>query len=955
MKTRSVLFAIILLLMGLSFPACDDGGGGSGGNSGLVDGKEITRFMFEVPAAEGEIDAINHTITVPVPYGTVVTALAPTITHTGVDIYPASGAPQDFSGEVVYTVTAADSTTRDYTVTVVQGAAVETHEIADNPDYVMYIAGSSARGGGEVTYGGASAITGRGLCWNTAGSPTIAGPHASDGSGTGEFTEVSLSGLTPGTVYYVRAYATNDEGTVYGSEVSFDSGRAFGNDYRGGLVFYNDGAAGGMVATDVDLSTGTPWVNADSFETADFIETGATDTAAGAGFQNTLDIINAQGEPVVAYAAYLARSCADGEYDDWFLPSKDELNLMYLNLHVNELGGFEDGFYWSSSEVDANDAWCQDFTNGNQYPQGVDIIYKSDYFHVRAVRAFAETEQPDASLASLSVSIGQLDPVFDPYVAEYSVTANYFQTSISIAATSHDSSASLAVNGTDVGSDEDVALSLNIGSNTIAVKVTAADGVTEKDYTITVTRESLAEFVQNAYVKASTNGSGDYFGRSVAVSGDTIVVGAPYESSNATGVDGNEDNNSSSSSGAAYVFVRDGDTWTQQAYLKASNTGASDYFGSSVAIDGDTVVVGAPYEDSSATGIGGSQSDNSATDGGAVYVFVRNGETWSQQAYVKASNAEAGDYFGMSVAVHGDTIVVGAPYEDSSTTGIGGNQADNSSSSSGAVYVFTRSGTTWSQQAYVKASNTGASDHFGYSVSVYSDSLVVGAPDESSSATGIGGNQTDNTSGSSGAVYVFTRSGATWSQQAYVKASNTGSGDLFGYSVSLYDDYFAAGAPMEDGSATGVNGISDDGATNSGAAYVFARNLSVWAQQAYVKASNTGPGDQFGYSVSLYDDYLAVGASGEDSSITGINGASNDGATNSGAAYALMRSGTSWTQRAFIKASNTEANDNFGYSVAVSEGTIVIGAYAEDSSATGIDGNASDNTGTNSGAAYVFE
>ncbi|HSH28224.1 MAG TPA: hyalin, partial [Wenzhouxiangella sp.] len=180
----------------------------------------------------------------------------------------------------------------------------------------------------------------------------------------------------------------------------------------------------------------------------------------------------------------------------------------------------------------------------------------------------------------------------------------------------------------------------------------------------------------------------DEFGLSVAVDGDTVVVGAHGEASNATGVDGDQGDNSATDAGAAYVFVRSGSTWSQQAYLKASNTDAYDYFGWSVAVDGDTVVVGASGEDSNATGVDGNQSDNSTSNAGAAYVFVRSGSTWSQQAYLKASNTDAGDGFGWSVALEGDTVVVGAYGEDSNATGVDGNQSDNSAGSAGAAYVF---------------------------------------------------------------------------------------------------------------------------------------------------------------------------------------------------------------------------------------------------------------------------
>jgi FG-GAP repeat len=199
---------------------------------------------------------------------------------------------------------------------------------------------------------------------------------------------------------------------------------------------------------------------------------------------------------------------------------------------------------------------------------------------------------------------------------------------------------------------------------------------------------------QQAYIKASNTDADDFFGAPAAISGDTLVVAAVGEASSATGVNGNQSDNSAPYAGAAYVFVRSGTNWTQQAYLKASNTEEGDWF-TSVAIDGDTIVVGALGESSNATGVNGNQSDNSAPYAGAVYVFVRNGTTWTQQAYLKASNTEAEDEFGSGLAIDGDTIVVGAPLESSSATGVNGNQSDNSAQFSGAAYVFVRNGTNW--------------------------------------------------------------------------------------------------------------------------------------------------------------------------------------------------------------------------------------------------------------------
>ena len=201
--------------------------------------------------------------------------------------------------------------------------------------------------------------------------------------------------------------------------------------------------------------------------------------------------------------------------------------------------------------------------------------------------------------------------------------------------------------------------------------------------------------------------------------------------------------------------MRTGTTWTQQAYLKASNTGTGDLFGRSVSLSGDTLAVGAPGESSAATGVDGNQADNSASAAGAIYVFARTGTTWTQQAYVKASNTGANDSFGSSVSLSGDALAVGARFEASAAVGANGNQADNAASSAGAVYVFVRAGTAWAQQVYLKASNTGASDEFGSSVSLSDDTLAVSAQFEDSAATGINNNQADDTASSAGAVYLF--------------------------------------------------------------------------------------------------------------------------------------------------------------------------------------------------------
>lgn len=472
------------------------------------------------------------------------------------------------------------------------------------------------------------------------------------------------------------------------------------------------------------------------------------------------------------------------------------------------------------------------------------------------------------------------------------------------------------------------------------------------------------------YIKASNTGEREEFGYSITLSGDgdTLAVGSFIEDSNATGIGGNQNDSSALNSGAVYIFTRSGSTWLQQAYLKASNAEAADRFGYSIALadDGNTLAVGADYESSNATGIGGDQTNNSAGKSGAVYVFTRNGTDWTQQAYIKASNADVEDYFGSKVTLsaNGDTLAVSSSGEDSNATGIGGDQGDNSAENSGAVYVFARTDATWSQQAYFKASNTERLDRFGQSLALASDgnTLAAGSYLEDSNATGINGDETDNSANGSGAVYVFTRSGTTWAQRAYIKASNTNENDQFGHRLALSanGDTLAAGAWNEASNTTGIDGDqADNSASSSGAIYMFTRSDATWSQQAYIKASNTNADDFFGISLALSGDgnSLAVGAYGESGDAIGINDdESNNNAFRSGAVYTFTRNNSDWSQQAYIKAPNAEAEDWFGFTVALSGdgNTLAAGALAEDSSATGINGDQTDNAAIYSGAVYLY-
>ena len=500
------------------------------------------------------------------------------------------------------------------------------------------------------------------------------------------------------------------------------------------------------------------------------------------------------------------------------------------------------------------------------------------------------------------------------------------------------------------------------GSNTVQIDVTASDGFTTMSYTLTLTRQMEAQFAQTAYVKASNADAGDYFGWSVALSGDTLAVGARRERSAATGIGGDQEDNTLIDAGAVYVFTRDGaGVWSQQAYIKASNTDADDEFGASVALSGDTLAVGASRDASAATGINGDQGSDSAPGSGAVYVYARDSTgIWSQQAYIKASNTGAYDRFGQSIALTGDALAVGATGEESSATGVNGDQGDHGVFLAGAAYVFRRNSEGfWSQEAYIKASETDAGDAFGMSIALAGDTLAVGSGDDSA-ATGINGNPDDASAGGAGAVHVFIRDeSGIWSLQAYVKASNTDADDRFGGSITLSGDTLVVGAVGEDSAATGVNSDQgDNNASFSGAVYVFVRDsAAVWSQQGYIKASNTEGADQFGTSVSLSGDTLVVSASEEDSGATGIDGDQADNnANSSGAVYVFMRDVAGvWSQQAYIKASNTGRFDDFGSAVVLSFDTLAVGTPLEDSSASGIDGDQSDNSAAEAGTVYVFK
>jgi len=381
-------------------------------------------------------------------------------------------------------------------------------------------------------------------------------------------------------------------------------------------------------------------------------------------------------------------------------------------------------------------------------------------------------------------------------------------------------------------------------------------------------------------VEAADAAPGDFFGFSTAISGDTLVVGSPQDD-NAGGID----------AGSAYVYVHSGNVWSQQAKLVSSIAGANRYFGFSVSLSGDTLVVGSPTDDPPA-----------GADAGSIHVFVRSGSSWNQQAFITASDGSAGDQFGFSVALSGDTLVVGSPYDDHA-----------SGTDAGSARVFVRSGTQWNEQAWLVAGNPGFGERFGYSAALEGDTLVLGALSDSHSGFS-----------QAGAAYVFFRAGSTWTQQAWLKAPDPAAGELMGATVGLSGDTAVIGAPYDD-TVAGMN---------AGSAHVFVRSEGNWTHQALLVSTHGAPQDLFGYSVSVLDNTVVAGAP-FDRHVAGPS---------AGSACAFTRSGGIWTPHGKLVASDAAPSDRFGYSVVQSADTLYVGCVAANSAGA-----------PDSGAVYAFQ
>lgn len=505
--------------------------------------------------------------------------------------------------------------------------------------------------------------------------------------------------------------------------------------------------------------------------------------------------------------------------------------------------------------------------------------------------------QPDGSVPdplSVELTDGLLSYLdFDPDVTNYVVEVRYLLPELRLRVAPSAGvqlawqSQSLALDG-----NGEAVLQFNPGASDL-LRVTTDEG---DEYRITIQRDVALEFEQTAYAKAPVAVPNEGFGAAVAASGDAVVVGggadrvvifrraadawareteieAPSgsvgEFGKSVAIDG--DTVIVGALRAAYVYAYDGSVWNQEDTLTAANN--DDAFGVAVGVAGDTAVVG-------------SSSDSSKIpSSGAAFVFVQNGAQWTEQDVLKASNAGNGDSFGSSVAIDGDLIVVGARGEDSDSTGVDGSQTDNfeTAADSGAAYVFSRDAGDWSQVAYLKSPETIRGGAFAWAVDVFGATVLVGAP---------GGDD------GHGEAHVFSDSATAWRYEETLNSPNLGADDVFGQSVGIDRINIVVGAGGEDGSATGVRTVTpgatyDDDLPDSGAAYVFVNENGGWTPRFYTKARNADRSDFFGgtrgslgNAVAISGDTVVVGAPGEDSNAIDVGGNGGDNSVPaSGAAY----------------------------------------------------------------------
>ncbi len=427
------------------------------------------------------------------------------------------------------------------------------------------------------------------------------------------------------------------------------------------------------------------------------------------------------------------------------------------------------------------------------------------------------------------------------------------------------------------------------------------------------------DYSQLKKLVASDRASGDQFGIAVAISGNYAVVGSSAESEDTSGT------NTLTYAGSAYIFERYGNgNWIQKQKIVPSDRAKDDYFGTSVAIDSNRIVVGA-YEKNA---IG----DKTYSHAGAIYVFERgiNG-VWSETQKLLAADTSAATHFGYAVSISGDYIVSGSPLESEDSMAI------NTVVDAGAVYIFKHDvGGGWNQVKKIVASDRAASDYFGAAVSISGNTIFIGAYAEDEDSVGL------NTISQAGSAYIFEKTSSDqWYQSQKIVSKDRGTTDRFGSAVCVSGDKAVMGVYLEDEDEFGTSTMG-----YAGSAYIFERNANgKWYQKQKIVASDRDMNNYFGISAQIDGDLIIVGAEQESEDIAGVNTIFL-----AGAAYIFERSVTGiWSERQKIVCKDRASIDLFGHVVAVSQKHIIIGAYPEDEDEAG------GNPLNAAGAAYIFE
>jgi hypothetical protein len=556
----------------------------------------------------------------------------------------------------------------------------------------------------------------------------------------------------------------------------------------------------------------------------------------------------------------------------------------------------------------------------------------------------------DPTLASLEITGGELDKPFDPAQSAYVVTYSPLSLQVTIVAGVTGDDSTLKIDGKAATTGEPVTFPLVAQSLQVPIEVTAATGKTET-YTLVFTAAPDADYtyvkasntregalfgdalqlhegqlivgspfessgspddpndasspdagavyvynqkggwMQPQYLKAERPVEGGKFGASLAASGDLLAVGSPQgcgcEPVAPMALPGAT---CELAGGEVLIFRRDADGVWNPVTCVSTPGGSNDFeeFGASVALDGDTLVVGSSNA-SGGTGVSSTVTNLPGNNPGAAYVFrtLDGGRNWGLEAFMKALVPYADRAFGQALAVEGNRLVVGDPGDPSSSTMIDGSQLNAAAPSRGAVFVFERSGETWTQAAFLKASNQRAQG-VGASVALAGDRVAVGAPDESNAGAGINPDGDVGPLAASGAVYVFAKYATAWAQESYIKAKLPADNAYFGTSVALIPGQLLVGAVGDPGTSAGVNPPDSGNANRAGAAYLFTLAGTIWRQHAYIKASNPETNDEFGEAVATDGSLYVVGATAEDGSSAGINGPVNDNLfQNAGAVYII--------------------------------------------------------------------